>query len=208
MHPGNTAARPVILNRAFRSVGELGYTFRDEPWKTLDFFSNNSADAALLDVFCLDDTETVAGRVDLTALNPDALRGLLCGALRQEADATTTISGTDVDAITAALATVGQTHPVANKADLVTQLSTQDVNTAFPAIKSQREAVVRALGQSTSTRTWNLLIDLVAQAGHYPPNASSLDQFVVEGEKRCWLHVALDRYTGAVIQQTLEPVNE
>ncbi len=47
--------RPVVLNRAFRAVGELGYAFRDLPFKSLDFWSPDSADAALLDVFCLEE---------------------------------------------------------------------------------------------------------------------------------------------------------
>ena len=44
-------SRPVVLNRPFQSVGELGYVFRGTPWRTLDFFSPQSGDAALLDVF-------------------------------------------------------------------------------------------------------------------------------------------------------------
>jgi hypothetical protein len=36
----------------------------------------------------------------------------------------------------------------------------------------------------TQTRTWGLLIDVVAQTGHYRPNAQGLADFVVEGEKR------------------------
>jgi hypothetical protein len=45
------------------------------------------------------------------------------------------------------------------------------------------------------TRTWNLLIDVIAQTGKYKPNAPGLtgSNFVVEGEKRYWLHVALGR---------------
>jgi hypothetical protein len=34
---------------------------------------------------------------------------------------------------------------------------------------------------------------LVAQRGHYKPDATSFDDFIVEGEKRYWLHVAIDR---------------
>ena len=30
----------------------MGYVFRDLPWKNLDFFTPESADAALLDLFC------------------------------------------------------------------------------------------------------------------------------------------------------------
>src|SRR5207248_3150676 len=52
---------PIILNRPFRNVGELGYAFRDLPWKTLDLFSDKSADAGLLDVFSVnDDADLVA----------------------------------------------------------------------------------------------------------------------------------------------------
>ena len=45
----------MILNRPFRSVGELGYAYRDQPFKTLDLWSPTSGDAALLDIFSLSD---------------------------------------------------------------------------------------------------------------------------------------------------------
>jgi hypothetical protein len=55
---------------------------------------------------------------------------------------------------------------------------------------------------------WNLLIDVVAQSGRYPPNANSLAGFVVEGEQHYWVHVAIDRFTGQVIDKQIETVNE
>ena len=61
----------------------------------------------------------------------------------------------------------------------------------------------------TQTRTWVLLIDLVAQTGHYKPNATNLQtDFVVEGEKRYWLHIAIDRFDGSIVGQQLEEVTE
>jgi hypothetical protein len=54
-------------------------------------------------------------------------------------------------------------------------------------------AVVRALAEMGQTRTWNLFIDVIAQTGHYGPNAQGLTDFILEGEKRYWLHVALGR---------------
>lgn len=54
-------------------------------------------------------------------------------------------------------------------------------------------AIVRALAEMGQTRTWNLLIDVIAQTGHYGPNAQGLTDFIPEGEKRYWLHVALGR---------------
>src|SRR5205823_8503014 len=38
-------------NRPFRSVGEMAYAFRDQPFKTLDFSSASSPDKGLLDLF-------------------------------------------------------------------------------------------------------------------------------------------------------------
>ncbi len=60
----------------------------------------------------------------------------------------------------------------------------------------------------TQTRTWGLLIDVVAQTGHYKPNATGLADFVVEGEKRYWLHIAIDRFDGSIVGQQLEAVTE
>ncbi len=77
------------------------------------------------------------------------------------------------------------------------------------ATRGYGEAPVRALAPVANTRTWNLLIDIIAQAaGLLSPNASSIADFVVQGERRYWLHVAIDRYTGKIIDQQLEPVYE
>ena len=68
---------------------------------------------------------------------------------------------------------------------------------------------MRALADVTNTRTWNLMIDVIAQAGSFPTNATDLNQgFVVQGEHHYWLHIAIDRYTGKVVDQQLEPVYE
>ena len=77
--------------------------------------------------------------------------------------------------------------------------------------KTQREAVARALGETAQTRTWNLLIDVIAQSGKYAPGTASVTQankFVVDGEQRYWVHVAIDRFTGQVIEKQIEVVNE
>jgi len=75
--------------------------------------------------------------------------------------------------------------------------------------KTQRESIARALGEVDETRTWNLFIDVIAQSGRYPPNATSFQNgFVVNGEQRYWVHVAIDRFTGQVIGKQIEVVNE
>ncbi len=85
--------RPRILNRAFRSVGELACAFRGTPWKDIDFLDPSSPDAALLDVFRLyeyPDPEdlasdpVVAGRVNLNSASEEALKALFAGALVED----------------------------------------------------------------------------------------------------------------------------
>jgi hypothetical protein len=75
-------------------------------------------------------------------------------------------------------------------------------------IKTEEESLARAVAESSNTRTWNFLIDIIAQSGRYPSTAGGFDDFVVEGERRYWLHIAIDRYTGQVVDQQLEVVNE
>lgn len=52
------------------------------------------------------------------------------------------------------------------------------------------------------------MIDVVAQAGRYPASATALSQFAVDGETRYWVHVAIDRWTGEVIDKQIEVVSE
>ncbi|MCX6970671.1 MAG: hypothetical protein NTV93_11065 [Verrucomicrobia bacterium] len=214
--PGvGSPARPVMLNRPFRSVGEMGYAFRDDPWKTLDFSSAYSADAALLDLFSVAESpvgNVTAGVLNLNTRQQPVLKAVLAGALKNELNASSTLPATEADAIaTAMIATTGTT-PLLNRAELATRIVTTgtagftDPNDAD--IKTRRESIVRALADVGNTRTWNLMIDLVAQSGRYGVAASSLDKFVVEGERRYWLHLAIDRYTGKVIARNLESVNE
>lgn len=212
--------RPVVLNRPFRTVGELGFVFRDGPWKTLDFFSSKSADSALLDVFSAQDSTQpyVTGRVNLNTRNQNVLTALLAGV---SVDPVANISMTSASAATLATAITGftSTNKIVNKSDLANLVSpylspttgttsSSFLNNDAQNIKLRREAFVRALSDVTQTRTWNLMIDLVAQSGRYSPTATTLQQFIVESERRYWLHVAIDRFTGKVIDQRLEIVTE
>jgi hypothetical protein len=73
-----------------------------------------------------------------------------------------------------------------------------------------REHVARALAEAGQARTWNLMIDVIAQTGQYKPNSADLaaSNFIVQGEKRYWLHIALDRDSGTVLGTQLEEVVE
>ena len=53
--------------------------------------------------------------------------------------------------------------------------------------------------------------EVVAQTGQYTPGTSDLTdptKFIAQGEKRYWLHIALDRDDGTVLGAQLEEVVE
>lgn len=254
-------SRPILLNRPFRSVAELGSVFSGTPWKNLDFFQPESGNSALLDVFCINEDyrsdAVTAGRVDLNSKQAPVFQALLNNAYRDDANAnpiSTAPSASEIATIAQALVkrtTAGGTNPnplvsltapqpLSNIADLVgrwipgtstANASTTGINGAaaydgFSAdlygkyasfnssgddnnfIQRYRETAMRALSDAGQAGTWNLLIDVVAQSGHYPANASGLSDFLVEGEQRYWVHVAIDRQTDQIIDENIEVVNE
>ena len=236
---GNTyhGRRPVILNRPFRSVGELGYAFRSLPFKSLDFASTSSADAGLLDVFSISDQTRVAdhqlnnvvtGQVNLSNAPYPVIEALLSGASRKDFDPSYNYPApqTLAQGLATQLNTTTGNGPLLNRSDLVLRLGANpstgagpirtalaNISTTDQGNKTYLEAPVRALADVTNTRTWNLLIDVIAQAGTFSPNAPATaaalnSSFIVQGERRYWLHVAIDRFTGKVVDEYFEPVYE
>jgi hypothetical protein len=43
---------------------------------------------------------------------------------------------------------------------------------------------------------------------HLFAKSKRLSDFIVEGEQRYWVHVAIDRFTGQVLDRQIEVVNE
>jgi hypothetical protein len=231
----STSYHPIMLNRPFRNVAELGYAFRDLPWKTLDFFSDKSADAGLLDIFTINDGPALfdangnftgmgalptmtAGSVNLNTTQGADLQAVLAGSIVSEIGSTT-VSPTDVPVLAANVVNATSATPMQNKSELITRtnLPTTILPTPTPTtieqpdrvIKTRREVVARTLSSVGQTRVWNLVIDVVAQSGRFKPNATSLqNDFIVEGEQHYWVHVAIDRFTGRVIDKQIEVVNE
>ena len=197
-------AGAVILNRPFRNVGELGYAYKTTT-TTLDFKTSNT-DAGLLDLFTYNTATVRSGIVNLNTRNSSVIAAIIKGALPTE---TLTSGITNAQATSAATSIVNATttQPAAGRSD-VARLASAPTNSPFTTNEENRETISRTLAEVGQTRTWGLLIDVVAQSGRYPPTASTLSDFVVEGEKRYWLHVAIDRFTGEVIDQQLEEVFE
>jgi hypothetical protein len=237
--PNAPAYHPIILNRPFRNVAELGYAFRDLPWKTLDFFTDKSADAGLLDVFCINDGSRsataydgngdlgtvvptmAAGAVNLNSTQAADIQSVLAGAIWGELDSPpTTVSKSgagDQTAQTMAsrVVPVTTTAPMQNRSQLITRsglplaiLPLPTTSQPNQTVKARREAVPRAVSSVSQTRVWNVVIDVVAQSGRYAPGETDLKKFNVQGEQHYWIHVAIDRFTGQVLDKQIEVVNE
>src|SRR5205085_11249364 len=130
---------------------------------------------------------------------------VIARVLQQDDSTSSDVNATNANIIGSNTVTHTTATPLINRAELVGAIAN---DTTLLLTKTQHEAIIRALSDSGQTRTWNLMIDVIAQSGRYPPTASTLSDFVMEGEKRYWLHVAIDRFTGEVIDQQLEEVFE
>jgi hypothetical protein len=224
MAVGNERSRPVVLNRPFRSLAELGRVFRDLPWRQFDFSQGDGADAALLDVFCLHSDEEfqapeiVRGRINPNRAPAECLAALLAGSVR----------GTDDEPISqaeAAQIALKLRDWLENKSGVPRWLNHRGAISGIPgspqpsafnealvsassedrSIGHRREAVIRALADSTDVRTWNLMIDVVAQSGRVGSNGD-LRNFIIDGQQRYWVFLSIDRFTGEIIHRSHEPV--
>jgi hypothetical protein len=211
----NAARHPVVLNRPFRSVGELGYVFRDQPFCSLNFASPDSGDFGILDAFCVEDEpEFTAGRINPNTAAKEVLASIFSQAVNQESPIASQSQLSAANALSVAEGVkswFAMNGPVAdreNLADAVANSVKTNLNPFNEENKNLREASIRVLAPVSDLRTWNLLIDVVAQTGRFPVGLSSASDFDVRGEKRYWLQIAIDRFTGKVIARNLENANE
>jgi len=226
MHTNITDSRPVVLNRPFRSVAELGNVFRGTPWRNLDFMTPESGDRVLLDIFTVEegpDDNIVAGRVNLNTRQQPVIQALIQGA--------GLVNGTTIDATTAkAMANELHkfTYPTSPPANPLTAGPLRDrselvgrfvAGTTFagPAesmanilatndrpIERNRDVLIASLADSGTVRTWNILIDIIAQSGSVP----SAGVFAPSGQSRVWQCVAIDRFTGEIVDSSKEIIND
>lgn len=206
--------RPVILQRPFQNVAELGYVFRDVPWQTLNFYNSQSADSALLDLFSvMDEAPVTAGRVSISTRQTPVLEALLSQTAQTYTN-TSPLSAAETSTIAAAMGTLAYASgaptvniPV-NLADIASFVPTAATSTpTLSPKKFYRESIARALAGG-QTRTWNLMFDVVTQAGRFPRGQSSSGDFLVEGENHSWISVAIDRFTGKIVDLQVEKVYE
>jgi hypothetical protein len=206
-------ATPIVIDHAFTTTAELGYGLKtEESFTPLDLHTSGSLESALLDFFTynpVDHSFPRLGIVNLNTKNPPVLAAILNKALKRDVDAAPTPNPLPTvppsEAMSAAQAIVTETwtnnRPALNRQDIarLTNVAASQISSSFSVSQEEtdkcKETIARALSELGQARTWNLLIDVIAQTGKYKPNSPDLTggNFVVEGEKRYWLHIALGR---------------
>jgi hypothetical protein len=209
-----------MLQRPFQNVGELGYAYNPvTPGTTVNFYTSGSSDAALLDFFTYNTTDNTAtynlpyplrgGPVNINTRNSAVIAAILKSALPNEPPTTAGVPSSAATPAATLIAAATNTQPAISRRDIARLAFA--VGITIGSTEEQKETVARALSDTTQTRTWGLLIDVIAQSGRYAPDATSVSQankFIVEGEQHYWVHVAIDRFTGQVIDKQIEVVNE
>jgi hypothetical protein len=178
--------------------------------------TSGTNESALLDFFTynpVDHSYPRLGIVNLNTKNAPVLAAILQMTLKKDFDTYPAPSPSPTpaiihsEALAAAQAIVNATSAgggaavnrsdIARLTDAVVAAGAINVSSLNPGEEQDKgkEAIARALSEVGQARTWNLFIDVIAQTGKYKPNAPDLSgsNFVVEGEKRYWLHIALGR---------------
>jgi hypothetical protein len=220
-YPPPVPANYALLNRRFENVGEFGYAYNPVSTtasKTLDFASSTSNYRAMLDFFTYNSASNRAGTVNLNTRNGPVLATIINGALLHDpgSENTPTSLTLPTDALNAAQAIVRETTtgggPALTRADVARLVAVAAA--AVPNLAASDEAkqtIARTLAEVGQARAWNLMIDVIAQTGNYAPGTPDLSdptKFIVQGEKRYWLHIALDRDDGTVLGSQIEEVLE
>jgi hypothetical protein len=211
-------AVPTVLNHPFSNVGEFGYDLDTaNGFQPLNFVTETSNDKAVLDFFTYNPilhSYPRTGILNLNTRNVPVIAAALKAALKNDTIAAPPSSGviSASEATAAAQRIVDETklRPVLNRGD-VARLVRVGANAAWT--KEQKEAIARSLAEMGQARTWNLMIDVIAQTGKCAPGETDFAKFIVEGEKRYWLHIALGRdlntdRTVDVLGTELEEVTE
>jgi hypothetical protein len=79
-----------------------------------------------------------------------------------------------------------------------------------PSLRNIRviESAVRALADAGQTRVWNLMVDLILQTAKTALPTEGREGGEPRAEVRAWVHIAIDRLTGTVLDAQWEWVGE
>ncbi len=188
-----------VISHAFATVGDFGYGMDTSTagLPTLKFWDNSTSPpfqyAPVLDFFCYNPISSVyprAGIVNLYTRNAPVLAAILSRTYEKDLGPVPNPSPTPVVsascAMSAANAIVAEaqrvlagnpTYGSVQQTDLTRAITGRLANAAFgpggcadlAASDETKNTVARALAEMGQTRTWNLLIDVIAQTGKYKP---------------------------------------
>src|SRR5439155_22160628 len=173
---------------------------------SLDFRTAGSSDAPLLDLFTYNTATPRSGIVNLNTRNIYVLAAILMGAITTESSSATvprtaaTPAATSIINATTSLPAIGR-QDVARLASAVT-------HSTFTPNEEAKETTARALAEVGQTRTWGLMIDVIAHTGRYPSIAASLAALVVVADKRYWRYVSIDFLTRCIIVEQVGTIYE
>jgi hypothetical protein len=156
----------------------------------------------------IDETASKGGTSSVTPKIPDGDAEVIARALISRTQSASSPKGplTNVSDLVGrynATASNANGQPFAGFTDDLTGLYSGGGTSAQNLVTRFRESAIRALAQAGMAGTWNLMIDLIAQTGR-----SKDGKFMTEGQKRYWVHVAIDRQTNKVIDSQVEEVLE
>ncbi len=205
---------PITLDHAFTTVGEFGYGLRPEyalnRFQRLNF-NGTANDPSVLDFFTYNPVGSAyprLGIVNLNTRNIPVMAAILQSALKKDVDVTPlpnpfpAVAPAEASLAAQDIVAATRTQAAVNRGDIgrLTAAAASRVGSVSGCSgecqEKVPEAIARALSEIGQARTWNLMIDVIAQTGRYAPDAADFTQankFVVQGEKRYWLHVALGR---------------
>jgi hypothetical protein len=209
--PKPSGFTPIVLNHAFSTTGDLGYGLRPEyvpnRFQRVDFHTDN-LNATLLDFFTYNPVDHNYPRLGVTSLNTrnkEVIAAILQSALKKDVDLNPpnplpTVAPSEATAAAQAIINATNGTRATSRADVgrltaAAASAIGDPGYTGEELEKLPEVIARALSEIGQARTWNLMIDVIAQTGNYKPNAPDLSggNFVVQGEKRYWLHIALGR---------------
>ncbi len=205
-----TYGRPVVLNTPFTSEGDLGAVYRDTPYRSLDFFSKESADLGLLDIFSIKDLPYRRDQINFNFSDPKVIQALLGNTALHPTIAS---RGTIPSGVAETVATQFSEYvrsgnqwknPITNRAQLLTQFAETWGQLTGSGIKIERESIFRRLIPFLSCNTWNLGLDLVVQVGD-EVEVNGTKKFLMESQFKSWVTLVVDPYTAEVLHQESEP---
>jgi hypothetical protein len=180
------------------------------PWKTLDFYTTNSADMALLDLFeSYEHPPVVAGKISWNTPYPEIWKSLLVGANRAYlAEDPMTISNDDASKIAVKISQIctGSENPPVSRSDFARSMTSTEVSSLWPAFKHHRESIIRQIAEVGQSTTMNLMMDLVVEDGKQRMGVGQKIEFKTQGRRRYWVFMAIDRLTFEILEMKIEEI--